>query len=51
LTIQGEFFVNNLLDVKEIMLFIIFFAYIAFFGLGEFGLLAYGSCFISGTLV
>jgi hypothetical protein len=41
---QGEFFVKNPFDVEENDDF-------ALFGLGEFGLSVYGSCFLSRTLV
>jgi hypothetical protein len=46
LACQSEFFVNNLLDVKENYEHALLLICLTFFGLGEFGLSVYGSCFL-----
>jgi hypothetical protein len=50
---QNEFFMNNLLDAKVNDEYALDFALhlSRFFGLGEFGLSVYGSCFPARTLV
>jgi hypothetical protein len=49
LFLQKEFFVNNPLDVKENDEHAVGFALplFRFFGLGDFGLSFYGSCFLT----
>jgi hypothetical protein len=51
---QDEFFVNNTLDIKEndehTLDFVLHLPRL-FFGLGEFGLSVYGSCFLPRTFV
>jgi hypothetical protein len=53
LTCQGELFVNNPIDVKENYEHALGFALhlSRLFGLGEFGLSMYGSCFSPQMLV
>jgi hypothetical protein len=50
---EEDFFTNNLLEVKENYEHALDFAphLSRFFGLGEFGLSVYGSCFLPQTLV